>query len=183
MTPTTWIPARGPQRRIQALICHGWSQTRLAALLRISPMTLDALLKATRVTPAANDAITDLFSSLWDKRPPQVNDADRAEYEDAVHEARANGWPPALAWDDIDEDDCPAGLTAPGHLVIDEIAIELALEGRRVPLTGAERVAAVHRLCDMGVKVSRIAEILHMNNAAAKRAAATYSRAPLDAAA
>jgi hypothetical protein len=57
-----------------------------------------------------------------------------------------------------------------GH--VDEIAVSLACEGRRVPLTPAERVEAVRRLRDAGLRASEIAVRLGMSGGSAQRALA-----------
>lgn len=175
MTPATWIPARGSRRRIQALVNRGWSRARLARALRISLLTLDALLQARCITRSAHNTVAAVFSGLWDRRPPLVTDRDRAEYESALEEAQVNGWLSPLAWDDIDDDDSPAEqeILEPAA-AIDEIAIELAIAGKKIHLTHPERLEALHRLCDRGVAQSRIAEILRMNAATAKQSIAVY---------
>lgn len=162
------MPALGAQRRIQALIIQGWSRARLARELHVEEKTLVALLDARRTRPKVHEAVAGMFTRLWDAPPPQATEAARAECAAARTEAQARGWMPPLAWDDIDTDKAPAlTVVEPEH--IDPVAVELAMAGENVKLTPVERLTALHRLCDQGLSASRIAVILHMNTAAARR--------------
>ena len=67
-----------------------------------------------------------------------------------------------MAWDDIDDGTEPARVDVDSSCApdIDEIAVERAMGGDRVPLTGAERDEAVRRLTSKGYSVRQIAERL-----------------------
>jgi hypothetical protein len=161
------MSARGAQRRIQALISRGWSRGRLAVVLRVPEETLTALLHAQGITQRAHQAVDAAYARLWNVAPPQHTVAEQAECATAAAEAHAHGWMPPMAWDDIDNDPSPP-LTLVENDYIDEVAVERALTGERIPLTIAERSVALRMLCDDGVTASRIAELLHMNTATAR---------------
>jgi hypothetical protein len=67
-----------------------------------------------------------------------------------VHTAQAHGWLPPLAWDDIDEDEEPPTVEKiPAREYVDELVIDLVLEGAAPPrhLTSREAeilVTALH---------------------------------------
>ena len=80
---------------------------------------------------------------------------------------------------DSDGDDeapgSPIGAIGPAQAppgsadLLDEVAIERAMCGEPLPLTAAERRAAVARLTGRGLSVQRITELLHMNHRAVVR--------------
>ncbi|MEK6310113.1 MAG: helix-turn-helix domain-containing protein [Curtobacterium sp.] len=151
------IPARGVQRRLQALIRNGWSQRKLAARLDMAPAQFGKLLHRTPgVTKAMHERIAALFIELWDKKPPRTAHRDLIAYNRAVKLAIENGWQPALAWDDIDLDDGPARVER-SHDDIDDSAVELAIAGEAVSLTPAERRIALRRLHADGLTDPEIA--------------------------
>ncbi|MDP9418176.1 MAG: hypothetical protein M3P48_10200 [Actinomycetota bacterium] len=84
--------------------------------------------------------------------------------------AAQRGWAPSAAWDDIDRDNAPRH---PGP-DIDEVAVERAMTGQRVPLNAAEQAEAARRLTARGVSLREIAARLHTSiRTASRRRAAT----------
>jgi Helix-turn-helix domain len=53
---------------------------------------------------------------------------------------------------------------APDHLVVDEVAVECAMDGRRISLTPAERRLAIERLLNRGWNCAKIAGRLHLSH-------------------
>jgi transcriptional regulator with XRE-family HTH domain len=147
-TPEQIVAAKyssvGTMRRLQALVAIGHTQTELARRLNMLTSNFSGLILGRRgmVTAATFQAASALFSELWDQ-PKRGSWADRAR-----RVAESHGWVGPLAWDDIDD---------PGEIPnvhgdrteasgIDEMAVEAAMAGERVRLTGAERREAIRRL-------------------------------------
>ena len=90
------IPATGTRRRLQALAWSGHSAAVLAPVLGVSARTLEKLRSDTGPSTV----------------PVETADAVRHHYEPLLKtagdpavagKAKAKGWPPAAAWDDIDD--------------------------------------------------------------------------------
>ncbi|MDF2578466.1 MAG: hypothetical protein K0S49_45 [Microbacterium sp.] len=134
------IPARSAARRMQALYARGWTDTALAPHLGIERSNVRRIVTQKYVQLRTHIQIGDVYERLWNATPTN-SPASQAEQ---IEKARRHGWVPPLAWDDIDEDDAPATGEEVG---VDEIAIQLAVEGRAVVrLTREERQIAVIEL-------------------------------------
>jgi len=113
-----------------------------------------------------------LYDELRHLTPPRRTPQERAGVEQARTFARQHGWLPPRAWDDIDSDpdsdEQDLDIEEPADL-LDEIAVERAMQGDRVRLTGAERDEAIARLTARGVSACRIAELLGTSSRAVTR--------------
>lgn len=82
---------------------------------------------------------------------------------------------PPWAWDDIDgdpdSDEQDLEIEEPAD-VLDEVAVERAMQGDRVRLTGAEWDEAITWLTAGGVSACRIAELLGTSSRAVTRSRA-----------
>jgi hypothetical protein len=155
------IPARGARRRLQALIRLGWSQRRLARHLEMSYGQLGFILHDTPgITVRMHHRIDGLFADLWDKIPPHQSTGDLSAYNRSVNYAKARGWHPPLAWDDIDLDDGPATVDR----VPDDDAVNRAIDGDDVTLTPQQRRTAVETLHRYGLNDQEIAARLHCSD-------------------
>lgn len=152
------IPARGTQRRLQALVTRGWSQSKLAERLGFERSNFGSLMQRDRVTVATHRAVASLYDELWGELPPRVEWRDKIAYSRTLKYAAARRWLPPLAWDDIDHDIEPP--VADGSDGLDEIAVELAISGERVRLTPEERRECVRRLHAERWSDRRIAETI-----------------------
>ena len=140
--------------------------------------TLRRVLTAQQVTADTARCVAALYEQLRAARPPRRTDTERAAADRAVGRARTAGWRPPLDWDDIDTDQDetdqpPTRISAsgtagvdPNTLVrgdtcLDEVAVQRAMTGERLPLTNSERREAVARLTRQGLSARRIAEPLH----------------------
>lgn len=109
--PNKPIEASGTVRRIRALIAIGWTRTEVAHGIGWTLSNLGTLLHrgaepyAGFVEVRTAEAVAALYDRL-SMRPSGGPYSARARAE-----ARANGWPPPLAWDD-DEIDDPAAVPA-----------------------------------------------------------------------
>lgn len=107
------VPARGTHRRIQALVAHGWSMSKLAEKMGWQVQNVSAMLNRDQVEARTMRTVAALFDELWNTAPPSETRADKGAITRAQGIARARGWAPALAWDDIDTDAEPEGLIDP----------------------------------------------------------------------
>lgn len=153
-----WVDSRGARRRLQALALNGWAIRYLADRCNLDRHCLDRALASHYISSSTNRAIVALFDELWDKTPPADTPAQRAARTMITRRARVAGWLPALAWDDIDLDDAPADVSA--EVVVDEVAVELALRGERVALNKFERQIVIDQAPAAGLFDSAIAPIV-----------------------
>lgn len=93
LAPGAKVPALGTLRRVQALVAIGWTIAELARRLDIPRLRLDRLDERSHVQAQTARAVDALFRELC-MTPGPSNRARRA--------AERKGWPPPLAWDDID---------------------------------------------------------------------------------
>jgi transcriptional regulator with XRE-family HTH domain len=135
------VCATGARRRVQALVVNGWSQAKIAERLGMNASQFGRVLRQQSVRVGTHTAICGLFEQLWNVAPPMGSEHDRAAAERARGYARALGWLPPLAWDDIDDDDEPATTGTP--VFLDDVAVDLAVAGERVHLNRLERLSAV----------------------------------------
>ena len=97
------VPAVGARRRVQALARIGWTGAEVAARLGITQQALSESIHPDRrqVYRSRHDAIAEVYEALSGTRGP----SDRA-----AKVAEGRGWPPPLAWDNIDDpDERPVG--------------------------------------------------------------------------
>ncbi|OIU88625.1 hypothetical protein [Microbacterium sp. AR7-10] len=156
------IPAVGTHRRIQALVCNGWSLNAIAARIGIHASNMTTLMRRDQVTKATHQAVAALFAELWDVQAPASTWHEKSSSTRAVRFAQARRWLPDLAWDDPDTDVEPPAVEGSDDLV-DEMAVDLALMGERPRLTPAERRECVRRLHRERWSDGRIAETIGCN--------------------
>lgn len=161
------VSARGAQRRIQALVARGWSQQRLADALGVKCSTIFMLMSREGVRTSRHLEVVALYELMWNVAPPMEWRWDRAAATRSMNHARAEGWLPPLAWDDLDADDTPA-VAAPDD-DIDDVAVDLATAGEDVRLTAAERREAVRRLNSLHYSDNEIAARLRITARAVLR--------------
>jgi hypothetical protein len=162
--PRSLVDATGTRRRLQGLIAVGWPHDELAARLGRSSTGLRRSMLSDSVTVQTAQEVGALYEGLWNLRPPQATDAQRAAANAARVFAADRGWPPPLAWDDIDTDPDPRHHRGRAETDdLDEIAIERALAGdgvRLEHLTPAEQDEVVRRLTARGKSIRDIAQQL-----------------------
>jgi hypothetical protein len=149
------IDATATRRRLQALVCCGYSQQALAARLGV-PGNFRAV-TAGLVTAATARAVAALYDELWDVPPPESTHHTRISASRARNYARARGWAPPLAWDDdtiADPDASPAeGWERPERIalaaLIEDAAEIIAWEGSRE--LAAERMGVKRASLDQAI--------------------------------
>lgn len=130
------IPALGTIRRLQALRRLGWTVVAIAAESGIPEKTLrNPTYRGTNVYRTTADAV----AATYDRLSMRIPEGPYATRERRY--AERQGWPPPLAWDDIDNPtEQPRGhVTAAGRTPIDEAVVQRVLAGERLPTTPAER--------------------------------------------
>lgn len=146
------VPARGVHRRVQALVCRGWSMSKLALRLGMDPTNFSSMLDREQTTAATYRAMVDLYEELWDQAPPEETHREKIAASRARSYAKAHRWVPPLAWDDIDSDPHPPEISDEERVawkdLVDHAAVELAVTGAKVRLSPAslrEAVRVLHR--------------------------------------
>jgi hypothetical protein len=149
----TWaIPATGAQRRIRALIRLGWTSTDIAQAAGWSHR--NAVLRILNgqhgrpcrwVERKTYYAISEVYERMSMELPPMNSYRARSRTI-----AASKGWPPPLAWDDIDDPNERPDLgghdTAP-----DLIAVQRFVDGEEITLSRSERVEAVRLMAKRGI--------------------------------
>lgn len=134
------VPALGSQRRIRALMAIGWTQIRIGEEMGWPQHKVSIVLRRKTVWASTAAEIARVYERLHMTPGPS---------EVIRHRARVWGFPPPLAWDDIDN------------------PLEKPNKGKRVTVTAIERVAELHQL---GITdVNEIAERLGIQPDSVKR--------------
>jgi hypothetical protein len=147
------VPSIGSVRRIQALMAAGWTGTYLAERLDVRRPNLPTHTRYPTIRAWKAKQIADLYDEVHMRAGPSERTRARAEL---------HGFLPPEAWEGVDIDD-PTALPVidyddePFGEDIDEIAVERAIRGDRVPLNRAERREAVRVLTARGLTEAQIA--------------------------
>lgn len=113
LAPAALTGGTGTRRRLQALVAAGWSQSRLARELGITPGNFCAMMRRELVTAATARAVCALYDRLWKLPPPEHDQRTRIAASRARRYAAARNWAPPLAWDD-DQIDQPGASPCTG---------------------------------------------------------------------
>lgn len=106
------VPALGAQRRIRALVRMGWRYQDIAAIAfpnsTSSKQFIKAIMGRQTMHRSTFEAIDRAYSRLSANRGPSQQNATLA---------LNRGWPPPLAWDDIDDaNEKPQGYLRPSEI-------------------------------------------------------------------
>ena len=108
LAPGTAIPSLGTVRRLQALYAIGYDGRTLAGFLGLSDSNeIARALRSPTVSRARADAVAALYDRVSMTPPQPTTRYEKAAVTRALNQARARGWVPPLAWDDIDLDESP----------------------------------------------------------------------------
>lgn len=156
------VPSAGVQRRVQALMRIGYSQSRLALMLGTSQTTVSAWMVRDQVRTSTHEAVAALYERLQDRPATATTKPERMSVHRTLALAARRGYARPIDWDDIDADDAPH---FPDHesakrdqFDVDDVAVQLAVDGVRVDLTVAERREVVRILNQAGHDDHMIAE-------------------------
>lgn len=146
------VPAVGTLRRIQALHALGWTGPQIAEAAGLPVNTLRSVYyHQVRVVRAGTaQRVADAFDRLAMSRP-EGKYANRAR---AMAERR--GWPPPLAWDDIDDPNEIPDMTEIDSLP-DPVVVQRILDGDwRLKANPAERAMVVRRWTGSAADLARL---------------------------
>lgn len=107
LTEKAHVPSRGAIRRIQALRAHGWTVGVIAERVGVDKRTIVAIPRQEVLYATTHQAICLVYEDLLDQDPAR-HGITRWVRDRARREARAAGFAPPSAWDDIDADGQPA---------------------------------------------------------------------------
>lgn len=109
------VPAWRAIRRLQALQALGWSLRVVSVESGVAEEPLQLIVRGCReqVKPDVFRRICGAYERMSMTRPPNQSRYERASVSRVVNAARAAGWLPPLAWDDIDDPrEIPVGVAA-----------------------------------------------------------------------
>jgi hypothetical protein len=109
------VPAIGTQRRLQALVAIGWSQSKLANRLGMQISNFGKLFDHAQVFASTERKVRALFDELCDVAPPHDGHRQLIAYNRSINMAREREWPHPGAWLGIDMDDPAAHPNATGY--------------------------------------------------------------------
>lgn len=102
------VPTLGTKRRVEALMCLGWSTASVAGIAGLSSYT-DLWNIVNRPSGTIRKATADRIAQVYDElsmRPPMpTTRGERISVARALGMAQRKGYAPPLAWDDIDDPD------------------------------------------------------------------------------
>lgn len=150
------VNSLGTRRRIQALVTRGWSQQKIANQVGITRANMCIVMKREQCTAGFARRVATLYDQLWNTPPAHEAWRDKIAFNRSVNYAAARRWVAPLGWDNIDTDLVPP-LAEPDDS-IDEMAVQLVVDGEHMRLTSAERRAATELLWAARWSDSRIAE-------------------------
>lgn len=157
----------GTHRRLQALVAQGWALSELSRRLGYTRGALQELFASDQTMPEARRTVAALYDELWDKQPPSSTARQRQVVSRSKNLAKRKGWAGPLAWDDDTIDD-PSATPAVADEIhgVDDIAVQLSIDGARPFLTQEERRLVVSHLHRMRWSDPRIAS--HIGHVASK---------------
>jgi hypothetical protein len=151
---------------LQALVALGWSQSKLAHQLGLSPTNLGPIIGTSTagapdlrvLTRGTVDKIEALYDQLSMTLPPETNQRERIAASRSRRYAKERQWKPPLALEDVSdvvlEDD-----------YLDEAAIERRMAGdKTVRLTKAEKAEVRHRWMATGRSLSELERATGINS-------------------
>ena len=137
------VDARGFRRRVEALMCMGWSMSKQASALNIERGNFGLMLTRDNITVKHHLAMVDLFNRWWDKQPEHFDHHDLIAFKRTVNLAKKRRYVAPLGWDDIDLDDAPVDAANIGSRKEHYVAeVEWLLNAGLAPVTVAEQLGS-----------------------------------------
>lgn len=158
------ISSLGTRRRIEALGALGWTGVQVGAVLGITGEHVRQIRNQSLVTRSLAARVATAYDQLSMQLPPERTRAERHNASRQRNRAKAAGWLPPLAWDDID-DSMDAGYARNAvdvlhRKAIDEVVVERILSGRPCrTATKAERDEVVARWPRTGRSLAELARL------------------------
>lgn len=143
---STRVPITGTRRRIRALCALGWSYNQIGQMAGFPRENVRRLATDEARTHVTVE-VANKIARVYDEKSMTLPDNTNRRLNYFRNKAKASGWLPPLAWDDIDTDPEPSTRKS-GYVPdeqandIDEVAIQRFLSGdKSVTLTRTERYA------------------------------------------
>lgn len=157
------IDATGTRRRLQALLALGHSRKYIGECLGITERAVGFHMNDKKVTLSFAERVLRVYKALSFTPGTSPRTSEHAQRQ---------GWVPPLAWDD-DEIDDPAAKPK-GAMVshdVDELAVQLAVNGRLGDrkLTRRETHVAIRRLRELGIPTAEIARRTNVSERTVQR--------------
>jgi hypothetical protein len=152
------VPSLGTVRRIQALRALGWSTRIIAREAEMHHSALARIGDYPTVYRATTHTIALVYERLSMALPPQTNQAEKHAVTKTRRTARRHGWPPPLAWDDIDRD--PEPVATETEHDVDDVVVDRIVAGENLPANNRERFAVVARYLELGLPLRDLASRL-----------------------
>lgn len=162
------VPALGAHRRVQALVARGWSMSKIAERIGMNISNFSTFMQREHIGAGNHRTIAALYDELWDVDPPKDEWRDKIAYTRSLRFAQERRWLPPLAWDDIDTDPEPP-IADQDTDSVDEVAVELAIDGEHVRLTKAEHIEIVRRCHARIWSDTRIARVIGRDSVIVRR--------------
>lgn len=158
------VDATGTRRRIESLGALGWTGVQIGERLGVSGEHVRQLRSQDLVTREMARRMSAVFEELSMKLPPETTRTERHNASRQRNKARVAGWPPPLAWDDIDDPTEQPEIYADLNISdfqfyeIDEVKVERILAGDTFDdATVAEKREVVRRWIAAGQPVNELA--------------------------
>lgn len=153
------VSSVGTVRRIQALQRLGWAVPVMAKRLGLSHQALYDIGRYPTVYATTRDRIIALYDELSMVLPEPATTAEKVSVSRARNNATRKGWPPPLAWDDIDDENERPRVSAPRYAEsnwedsVDHAVVWRVVNGQPRPrrLSRAEAAEVVRILTSRGV--------------------------------
>jgi hypothetical protein len=147
-TDTLMVPTLGTRRRIEALASLGWTTSEVSRRAGYERSHLGLVVRRGALRQATAERIAVVYDQLSMQRPPEITRAEKIDASRARRIAAERGWPPPLAWDDIDDPtETPRGWQ----------------------YAGPDRRAVLHELDDQGVGITAACRRLDLTRKALER--------------
>jgi hypothetical protein len=157
------VSTRGIVRRAQALVCNGYSFAWQAKQLGLAVANYHALLERRTCSQASFDKVAALYEQFWNSKRVARARNDKSAISRALNQAKQLKYVPAMGWDYIDLDETPPFVER-DLMLVDEMKIQMALDGYQIELQNSEKVPVTLQLAKRGMTISQIA---HVTNATA----------------
>lgn len=170
-TDTSHVAVTGTRRRLQALHALGYTWRHLADETGYSLTGLKGVIYGREHVVEARNAqrVREVYDRLSMTIPVGSDSHARGAILKAQRNAARRGWPPPLAWDDIDRDPAPAILHTVEPAGVDEVTVARILAGERLPCTHAERLEVLRRAPAAGRSLNSLERQMGWNSTREKK--------------
>ena len=164
----TLVESLGMRRRVHALMCLGYSMEFLGARMQTNGGNLQLALGREYVHKGTFDSMAALYEELHMTRWKPTNRHERSAYTRMVNKAKAMGYAPPMAWDDIDNDERPVVVPVDVELV-DPVKFELMRSGVKVKINKPEILPFTKALVELNYTQIQISELMSASQSAVQK--------------